>query len=76
MYAALDCGLPPDVSYAQKHFTNTTYGSSVTYTCHTGYAFDHDVNMTSWCNVTAHDDWDVSWTVSDGMTSCSGKFHT
>ena len=34
---ALSCGTPSSLSNGQRHYSNTTVGSTVTYTCNTGY---------------------------------------
>ena len=34
---ALPCGTPSSLSNGQRHYTSTTVGSTVTYTCYTGY---------------------------------------
>jgi len=36
-YIAVDCGTPSSSSNGQRHYTSTTFGSTVTYTCNTGY---------------------------------------
>ena len=33
----LSCGTPSSLSNGQRHYSNTTVGSTVTYTCNTGY---------------------------------------
>ena len=35
---ALPCGTPSSLSNGRRHYTRTTVGSTVTYTCNTGYA--------------------------------------
>ena len=37
LLTALPCGTPSSLSNGQRHYTSTTVGSTVTYTCNTGY---------------------------------------
>ena len=67
----MNCGDPPVVDNAERHYTNITYGSTVTYKCDKGYAFNNSIMATSICDTESHDVARVTWTGVD--TACSSE---
>ena len=51
-----DCGVPPTHNHTQVNVTSSIYGSTVSYSCMTGYNRTYRGNSTLTCNATGH--WD------------------
>ena len=63
--AAIDCGTPPDApTNGQRGTFNTTFMSTVTYSCNTGYALQGDSTLTCMAN--------EQW--SPSVPTCNGEF--
>ncbi|KAH3700415.1 hypothetical protein DPMN_075391, partial [Dreissena polymorpha] len=52
----VDCGIPPTHNHTQVNMTRSTYGSTVSFSCMTGYKRTSRVNSAMTCNATGH--WD------------------
>ncbi|KAH3700423.1 hypothetical protein DPMN_075399 [Dreissena polymorpha] len=73
-----DCGAPPTYNHTQVNVTRSTYGSTVSYTCNTGYNRTSRENSALICNATGH--WDGTFTEILGILTFSYNptrlFHT